>query len=395
MARLTFKDLRFTLEKDNLRIHFQKLYYFLVPLSKVEKIGQFRLESNAISFESISQIKAENKFQKLINTYFSGIISKISGFPVTYVHQNSGIPLIGSLSFGIIDKGTDILEIKPITGCNIDCIFCSVDEGASTRKNRDFLVEKDYLIHELKEVLEYKKTDCSIYINPHGEPLLYPDIAGLVRQIKSLDYAKEITVITNGLLLSEQLAIDLIDAGLDGLNISISSLDKSKAGKLSNCHGYNIDKIINTILKIKEDIKITVTPVMVQGINEEDIENLVSFCVKNDIEILIQNFQHNKRGRNPAKEMHMDKFYSMLKSLEKKHNTCLIKKFEIGKTKELPKPFKKGDIIRPENIIDGRYSGEKIIVSKARTITVNSPNDNISKVRITSDKHNIFYGTLI
>ena len=74
-----------------------------------------------------------------------GLKNKLNGNNTLYIHKNSGIPLIGSLSFGIIDRGSNMLEIKPLTSCNADCIFCSVDEGPSSKKIRDIVVEKDYL----------------------------------------------------------------------------------------------------------------------------------------------------------------------------------------------------------------------------------------------------------
>ena len=39
------------------------------------------------------------------------------------------MPLVGHVAFGIIDRGTNLLQIRPTSLCPLSCIFCSVDAG--------------------------------------------------------------------------------------------------------------------------------------------------------------------------------------------------------------------------------------------------------------------------
>jgi len=39
------------------------------------------------------------------------------------------IPLFGCIAFGIIDRGTNVLQVRPISECPLACIFCSTDAG--------------------------------------------------------------------------------------------------------------------------------------------------------------------------------------------------------------------------------------------------------------------------
>ena len=84
-----------------------------------------------------------------------------------------------------------------------------------------------------------------------------------------------------------------------------------------------------------------------------------------------------------------------LKKLEKNYKISLIKQAKITKTKELPKPFKKGDIIEAEMISKGRYDDECLATAKDRIITVKCQytKKKKQKIRLTKDKYNIFYGT--
>ena len=71
------------------------------------------------------------------------------------------------------------------------------------------------------------------------------------------------------------------------------------------------------------------------------------------------------------------------------------KDFNIVKTKELDKPFKKGDIVKASVISRGRLPDEKLVVSRGRIISVPNCKSDKVKVRITRIKHNIFVGEIV
>jgi hypothetical protein len=370
MAILSFKDFTFEDKDDFVRFHFLKIFYFDIKKSDLTLISDFKIKKDSIEFISISESSARRKFLNILEKGFASLKNMLTYNPAIYIHKNSGLPLIGSLSFGIVDKGTDMLELKPITGCNINCIFCSVDEGSSTKKALDFVIEKDYLVQETKKLLDYKKVPCHIYINPHGEPLLYADIVDLIHDLSKLDYVKGMTIITNGMLLNEKLATALINAGLTDINISINAVSPEKAKHIANSESYDVDKILELVLKVKDKVKLAFSPVLMYGINNEDIEALVAFCKENMIEISIQNFLCNRRGRKPAKEISFEKFYTYLEELEKKYDIKLIKQGKIDKTIELKKPFRKNDVIEAEIFSQARYKDESLAIAKDRIITV-------------------------
>jgi hypothetical protein len=137
MSTLSFKTLRFEEIDDNIRVYLYKIFYFNIPKSDIEKIGKFSIEKNDIHFSGVKENKAEQKFNFLISKYIIKLKILIGNKNAVYVHENSGIPLFGNGSFGIVDRGTSILEVKPITGCNLDCVYCSINEP---QKATDFIV---------------------------------------------------------------------------------------------------------------------------------------------------------------------------------------------------------------------------------------------------------------
>jgi len=140
MAELSFKTLSFKKEDNKTRINFLEIFYFYLDNNLLNKIGKFKAKGNSIIFQGISEKRAERRFNSLLAKGFRDLKNTISGKKTIYVHKNSGIPLIGSNSFGLIDRNTSIIDIRPITSCNLNCIFCSVDAGLSSKNQADFVV---------------------------------------------------------------------------------------------------------------------------------------------------------------------------------------------------------------------------------------------------------------
>ena len=148
-----------------------------------------------------------------------------------------------------------------------------------------------------------------------------------------------------------------------------------------------------------------ITPVWLPGYNDDELVKLAKFANKIGAgkkcpAIGIQNFLSYRFGRNPIKEVGMDVFYKKLQDLEKKHGIELINKedmFKIKKSKEYPKPFKKGDIVKAELVCPGRLSNETLAVAANRLISVPNcyKNQGSVKLKIKRAKHNIFLGELL
>ncbi|MEK7617142.1 MAG: radical SAM protein, partial [Patescibacteria group bacterium] len=92
------------------------------------------------------------------------------------ITKESGIPLLGALPFGCIDRGSNILQVRCTTICNMNCQFCSTDGGPySTKHSTNYVVDIDYLLESVKEVVKFKGNDVQIFLDSVGDPLTHPD----------------------------------------------------------------------------------------------------------------------------------------------------------------------------------------------------------------------------
>jgi len=405
MTELKFKNLSFTDEKDRIKVTLLDYFYFHINKEELGKIGEFKVKKDLISFKDIKKEISERKFSFLVAKNISDLKSIVTGKPAAYIHKNSNIPLIGTNYFGIVDRNSSLIEIKPVTGCNLNCIYCSVNQD---KRRTDFVIEKDYLVSELKKVISQKENNnIEIHIGTQGEPLFYSELTSLVKDIKGIKQVKTISIDTNGTLLSEKAIKELEEAGLTRINLSINSLDDKLAKKIAGAN-YSIKRIkeIAEFITKKTKIGLLIAPVMIPGINEQEMPKLAKFAIgigagKNAPPIGIQNFLNYRFGKNPAKEIPFEKFYEKLRQLEKEEDIRLIfneSDFNIVKTKELPKPFSKGDIIHANIVLNGRLKGEKLAAAAGRLISIpNCPDTKKGKIRlkIIRSKHNVFVGTLV
>lgn len=403
MAELKFKNLSFIDDKSKIKIALLKYFYFYIDKDELKNIDDFEIKKDSIIFKNISKQTAERKFNFIISKNIKHLKNMVTGKNAVYIHKNSGIPLIGTNYFGIVDRGSSLIEVKPITGCNLNCIYCSIDQN---KREKDFVVEKDYLVDELKKVIEYKEMDgIEIHIGPNGEPFLYANIVELIDSLSKIKQIKTISIDTNGVLLNEKVIKELEKAGLTRINLSINALEPGLAKKIAGCN-YNVERIKEIAKHIakKTKIDLILAPVIIPGINEQEASKLVEFALKigsgkKAPPIGLQNFLNYKFGKNPVKQVSFEDFKEKIRELEKKYKTRLLlneNDFNIKKAKALPKPFKKGDIIEADIILNGRLRNEKLAASQNRLISVpNCFKKGKVKLKIVRSKHNIFVGRLL
>jgi uncharacterized protein len=395
-----YELLKFGEYKDQVRCRFMKNWYFDIPKATLSALGKWEItKDKSLEIEETAEV-----MKRLIDDGMNNLTNAISNNKTIYLHKGCGIPLIGSNTFGIVDRGTSLIEIKPLTSCNLKCIHCSVSQGGDD-KEFDFLVEADYLVEEVKKVLDEKELKTpedkvEIHFSCHGEPFLYGDIIYLLKKLSEIPAVTQITTDTNGTILTEDFIDELADAGMTRINLSIHSLDQKKASTIA---GGNIS--VKHTMKIAEYIakhpkmNLLIAPVWMPGLNDEDIKEVIKYAKKLKATLGIQNYLNYKGGRYIQKQLDWDKFKSQLEDWEKEFNTKLLmdmpKDFCIRKVKQIQKPFKKGQTIDAIIICHGHNPRELVAKSENRTITLPNCDKKIGqkvRIRLTRHKHNIFYG---
>ncbi|MEM1739559.1 MAG: radical SAM protein, partial [Candidatus Methanomethylicaceae archaeon] len=193
------------------------------------------------------------------------------------------IPLMGTVYFGIIDRGTNVLQIRPSTSCPLNCIFCSTDAGPKSKNRQtEYIVDLDILIKWIREIVKIKGMGIEAHIDTVGDPLTYPWLIDLIQNLKELREISIISIQTHGYLLNERTIEELEAAGLSRINLSIDALDEDLAKKLSGSDYYNIKRIMEIAEYITKNtsMDLLIAPVWVHPLNDKEIEKIIDFAKK-------------------------------------------------------------------------------------------------------------------
>jgi len=117
-----------------------------------------------------------------------------------------------------------------------------------------------------------------------GEPLVRKNLHQLVRRLSGLQDLLDLSLTTNGALLAEQ-ASDLRAAGLQRINVSIDSLKADRFREMTK--RGNLDDVLKGLFAAqKAGMKpIKINAVIIRGINDDEILDLVGFARDNGFEM--------------------------------------------------------------------------------------------------------------
>ncbi len=323
------------------------------------------------------------------------------------VRIKGDIPLMGSVAFGLIDRGTNLIQVRPVSSCPLSCIFCSTDAGPKSKTRRtEFLVDLNYLISWFERLVESKRIhDIEAHIDTVGDPFLYPKILDLVKKLRDIPEVKVISAQTHGPLLTQKL-IGELERGIDRINLSIDSLEEGKAKYLAGSDWFRIDKVIEVAKRISQSsIDLLIAPIWVPGLNDEDIPKIIEFALrigagKRWPALGIQKYEAYRGGRKPkgVKPMSWGEFYRKLAELEREFGVKLVlgpDDFGIRKVKAVEPRLRKGEILNVKVLGEGWKIGEVLAIARNRVVTVLDsppvPPGSLIKVRVIRDRDNIYY----
>lgn len=177
-----------------------------------------------------------------------------------------------------LDRPMRALRISVTDRCNFRCPYCMPRDKFGS--DFQFLERREILTFE--EIIRLARLFVSAGVEKvrltGGEPLLRQDLPLLVEGLTGIEGLREVTLTTNGSLLSAQ-AEPLRKAGLHRITMSLDTLDGEKFHRLSDAT-VPLGKVLEGLRSAREagfgNIKLNC--VLKRGVNEEDILPLADFA---------------------------------------------------------------------------------------------------------------------
>lgn len=165
----------------------------------------------------------------------------------------------------------DYLRISVTDRCNLRCSYCTPQEGAKRLSHEAIL--------RYEEILRLARITARMGITRFritgGEPLVRKDILFLCRGLTRLQGVQNLSVTTNGVLLS-QFARQLFDAGVKRINISLDTLKREKFAAITGRDSFgDVWEGISAALRVGFD-PVKLNAVIMRGVNDDEIEALAA-----------------------------------------------------------------------------------------------------------------------
>jgi len=323
------------------------------------------------------------------------------------------MPLIGHIAFGLIDRGTNLIQVRPVSTCPLSCVFCSVDAGPrSKRRQTEYVVGIEHILDWFRRVAMIKRGKVQAHIDTVGDPVTYPYLVELVHGLANISNVSVVSIETNGVLLTEKMVDRLEAAGLSRINLSIHSLDPEKAKGIVGSRLYDVERVKGIAEYVAQctGLDLIITPVWVPGINDQDIHQIIKYALeigagKRCPPLGIQKYEAHKYGRKPEgiRPMSWRRFYSELRRLERKYGVKLVlspQDFGIFKDIRLPLAGKRGENVRVEVVGPGWLKGQWLGVFHERCVTLvgvrgAAPIGEKIHAKLLRVKHNIYVARVL
>ncbi len=161
------------------------------------------------------------------------------------------------------------LRISVTDHCNLSCVYCSVGSVPHLPRGEILSYEEIQRVVQVAASMGISKVRLT-----GGEPLLRADLSKLVWMISQIEGIDDISLTSNGILLSKY-AVELKEAGLKRVNVSLDTLKEDRFKRISGRDklGEVLSGIEAAHLAGLNPVKINM--VVLQGINEDETIDFV------------------------------------------------------------------------------------------------------------------------
>ena len=175
----------------------------------------------------------------------------------------------------MLSRKFEYLRISVTDRCNYRCSYCMPSEVFNN--NYSYIAQNKILSYE--EIIHLcsilKKIGLTKIRITGGEPLLRKNIDKLVYKLKTESGIDNVSMTTNGSLLTDSKLKQLKSSGLDSITLSLDTLDSKKITKINGTKKhFDLDMVLTGIEKYFTTVK--TNTVVIKNINDDEVLDIVN-----------------------------------------------------------------------------------------------------------------------
>lgn len=174
------------------------------------------------------------------------------------------------------DRTINYLRISVTDRCNFRCRYCI--------PSTPYSVIEHQRIARYEEILKITQLACDLGITKvritGGEPFVRKGILDFIDEMCQIKSLEDISITTNGALLTPEKIDRLINMGIKRLNFSLDTLNPERFFEITKRDRF--EKVWNAILSAHKMgmAPIKINSVILRGINDDEIEDITALTLK-------------------------------------------------------------------------------------------------------------------
>lgn len=214
----------------------------------------------------------------------------------------------------------DYMRISVTDRCNLRCIYC-VPEGGIHRIPAEKLLTDEEIIRIAEAAAKAGVRHIKV---TGGEPLLREQITGLIQKLRQITGIETVTLTTNGMMLPEKIHA-LAEAGIDGVNISLDTLDAGRYREMTR--GGNLQEALDGLkAAVRVGVPVKVNAVLYEEHWQEDAFALSKLAKKYPVHVRF--IEHMPLGTEVKEKAVLEE--DILAFLEKYYGESTVYKEKLG-----------------------------------------------------------------
>ncbi|MFV1984168.1 MAG: GTP 3',8-cyclase MoaA [Thiohalomonadales bacterium] len=195
------------------------------------------------------------------------------------------------------NRTIDYLRLSVTDQCDLRCHYCMPKGFKNFEEPENWLT-----FDEIERVIAaFGRLGTKRIRITGGEPLVRKNIATLAKSLSQLPGIEDLSLSTNATRLSKQ-ARALKNSGIARINVSLDTLNPEKFKMITS---GKLEKVISGLMAAKDaDFNpIKINMVVMKGVNDNEIEDMVAFCIKNNFTLrFIETMPMGDTGREASQQ---------------------------------------------------------------------------------------------
>ena len=174
------------------------------------------------------------------------------------------------------NRRIEYVRLSVTDKCNLRCFYCLPEHFKDFEQPAHWLT-----FDEIERVIgAFADLGVAKVRITGGEPLVRKDLPVLANKLAQISGINDLSLSTNAVLLAKQ-AQALSDAGISRINVSLDTLI---AERFTSITGGKLQPVLDGLMAANASglAPIKINMVAMKGINDDEFENMVNFCLEHD-----------------------------------------------------------------------------------------------------------------